>query len=283
MTDDAVLVGLPLFVRNIKARTGIDMASYSENQVRRRLAGMVRRAGVGDLSAYWAVLRADEAKLQDFVDRFTINVSEFFRDAKLFAQLREYLEEMRRTGRVQRLWSAGCSVGAEPYTLSIMTLEMRTGPGTVIEATDLDEGALAKARRGVYHRDQLRQVEPGLLSKYFTPAGEELHQVGPQVQERVRFRQLDLLRGPYPTDCDVALCRNVVIYFTQEAKAQVFAAIARSLRPGGLLFIGATERVPNPEAIGLQSVVPFFYRKPGPDVEPPGRHSWGPNRERKVQ
>jgi len=264
MTDDAVLTGLPLFVRNIKARTGIDLSSYSESQVRRRLAGMVRRAGAPDLTAFWAVLRSDEERLRDFVDRFTINVSEFFRDAKLFVQLRQYLEAMRRTGRLQRLWSAGCSVGAEPYTLSIITHEMHTGAGTIIEATDLDEGALTKARRGVYHRDQLRQVEPAVLAKYFTPDGDGLFQVVPRVQQRVHFAQLDLLRGPYPEDCDVALCRNVVIYFSPEAKAQVFAAIAGSLRPGGLLFIGATERVANPDAIGLQPVVPFFYRKPGP-------------------
>jgi chemotaxis protein methyltransferase CheR len=159
-----------------------------------------------------------------------------------------------------KLWSAGCSIGAEPYTLAIMMNEATPSQKYSLLATDLDRGALHKARsRGPYLESDIRNLDAALLQKYFTPAAP--FYVKESLQKSICFKEQDLLADPFERSFDLIVCRNVVIYFTTEAKEVLYAKFADALRPGGVLFLGGTELISGPTKFGLQNFGISFYKK----------------------
>jgi len=131
-----------------------------------------------------------------------------------------------------------------------------------ILASDLDVDILAKARKGEYTDNELKSMDKARLAKYFTktPAGTYL--VKPEIKSAVEFKRHNLLKDKFETGFDLILCRNVVIYFTEEAKDQLYGNFFNSLKPGGILFVGATEAILNFRKLGYTSFQPFFYQKP---------------------
>jgi chemotaxis protein methyltransferase CheR len=190
-------------------------------------------------------------------------VSEFFRDADRFRYLEQHvLPELLAARPSLRIWSAGCSIGAEPYLVAILLKELAPRGAHRIVATDADRTVLARARRGDgYGPADLRQVTPERLARYFTPAADgQTHAVRPELKPLIEFREHNLL-GAAPGDGhDLILCRNVVIYFTDEAKAVLYQRFVDALRPGGALFVGGTEIVRGAEQLGLAAGA-SFYRK----------------------
>jgi chemotaxis protein methyltransferase CheR len=164
-------------------------------------------------------------------------------------------------GRGLSVWSAGCSYGAEPYSLRMVLDDMGWRTGVSILATDIDQGVLARAQAGCFAAEDLRNVPAAWRERYFTPEGEGF-QVRPTLKQGVTFRRHDLLRDTYPQQVDLILCRNVVIYFTEEAKARLFETMCQALRPGGFLFIGSTERIADAARLGLVSREAFIYQRP---------------------
>ncbi|NLJ36455.1 MAG: protein-glutamate O-methyltransferase CheR [candidate division WS1 bacterium] len=241
----------------------IDLNSYGQRQLHRRLRFMMERAGDADLDAFLQHLTEDRELSAKLKDQFTINVSEFFRDAHLFARLETMLRPGGQCHGARRVWSAGCSYGAEPYSLAMLLTEYTGGSDWQVIATDIDHGALKQAREGLFSERDVRNVTAARRRKYFTRTDDGKYAISPQLQARVKFGKLDLLKpkGRPPTNCDLVLCRNVIIYFTTEAKQQVHKLLASALRPGGVLLIGATERVPNALDLGLKSISPFFYER----------------------
>ena len=180
----------------------------------------------------------------------TINETSFFRNMPQFELLRlQVLPELvARKGqdalRGLRVWSAGCSTGAEPYTIAIIVLELlEKWPRWEFKlfASDLSLSVLKQARQGRYEADKLRDsVPPELLRKYFDLAGEE-YQIKEHVRRRVSFDYHNLKHENGLDHLDIIFCRNVMIYFDDEERKRVIDKFHRSLNPGGYLFLGHSE------------------------------------------
>ncbi|MFN8629869.1 MAG: CheR family methyltransferase [Chloroflexota bacterium] len=141
-----------------------------------------------------------------------------------------------------KFWSAGCSLGYEPYTWSMMIKEAGGSADTKILATDLDETILAQARASAYNDVQMVGISPARKARFFDEANGRWI-VKPELRNLIQWKRQDLLRDPFPSDLDIIACRNVVIYFTDDAKDALYKRFAGALRPGGFLFIGATEAI----------------------------------------
>jgi chemotaxis protein methyltransferase CheR len=258
-----------LVKRKVMELARVDLGSYKSRQVQRRLGTLLARSGYPTWQAYFGHLQQDRQALQAFKDYLTINVTEFFRDPQKWQYLEQnVLPALLRERRRLRVWSAGCSHGAEPYTLA-MLLDQLTGGGTrhYILATDIDQAILAKAEQGgPYPPSEVKAVTPTRLRRYFVAQGDTFS-VRPDLRDRVTFRPHNLLLDPFEGDFDLIVCRNVVIYFVEETKRALYQRFAQALRPGGVLFVGGTEIVPAMPALPLGNadrLHPFaisFYRR----------------------
>ena len=130
-----------------------------------------------------------------------------------------------------------------------------------IYATDLDKQVIAKAKVGLYGEKSVASVPADLKKKYFTKVGSS-YQISDEIKSRVEFKEHNLLRDAYPTNYHMIVCRNVLIYFTEEAKDEVFRKFQKSLATGGILFIGSTEQIINYKDVGLDRKSSFYYVKP---------------------
>lgn len=241
---------------------GVPLGQYKEPQMKRRLASIMTRRKISEWATFAKAVQSDPALLTDVRDTLTINVSEFFRQADRFHELQtKVLPALIRERRTLKIWSAGCSIGCEPYTLSMILAELDPKGGHQIIATDVDLPILNRARAGNgYFPSEVRSVPPAILKKYFKAEG-NTYAVTEDVKRRVTFRRHDLLSDPYPADVDVILCRNVVIYFTEPAKQQIYSGFARVLRPGGYLFIGGSEMIMRAQDIGFRTAGTSLYQR----------------------
>ncbi len=254
------LPGYPTFRRTVQELTGIDLDCYKGTQMERRLQTIMRRAGVSDLSAYARLLSTTPSRVKEFKDFLTINVSEWLRNPEKFEELQQTIlpDLLKRSPRL-RIWSAGCSNGSEPYSVAMLLDEIDPGGRHQILATDLDEEVLKAARAGVYSEKDIKNVSPARRARYFDQNGDR-YAVKADLRARVEFRRHNLLSDDFPSDLDLILCRNVVIYFTEEAKVQLYRRFHAALKPGGILFVGGTESLLRARELGFASVSPFFYR-----------------------
>ncbi len=257
------VAGYERLTRDVRSLLGIDLAQYKPAQVWRRVNGFASARGVVDADGLVARARTDPVLRQAFLDMLTINVSEFFRNPEAWSTFgATYLGSIMRRGTPARIWSAGCSLGYEPYTLAILARELVPAAGLRILATDLDETTLAKARLSRYTDAQLMGVSPARRSRWFRQDG-EVWEVKPELRALVTFRRHDLLRDPYESGFDAIVCRNVVIYFPDAAKDELYRRFAAALKPGGVLFVGATESIPDSRRLGLEPAGTSFYVRPG--------------------
>lgn len=245
------------FMTEFHAWTGVDLRLYKRPQMERRLTTLRTKRGFQHFAAYLAALKQDPELLHEFLDRMTINVSEFFRNMERWDQLGRRLQS-RPTGQTLKAWSAACSTGEEPYSLAILMEQVVRRPYDIL-ATDIDDGVLHEARRGVYRAHQVNRL-PHYAESYFHSDG-GLWTVTPALRNHIRFVKHNLLADTYPSSLDLIICRNVLIYFTDEAKQFVIAGFAKALKPGGLLFVGSTEQFLRSEAVGLRLVAPFLYER----------------------
>ena len=261
------------FAGQVFLKTGIDLRLYKEAQMLRRLYNLVERAGCVTFREYGKQLERDPAELQVLLDRITINVSELFRNADKWKELQEQiLPSLLRSRPSLKLWSAGCSNGAEPYSLMILLDLLKPNQPHTIHATDLDQNILKRAREGRFTQNEIALIDAEKSEPYFSPVNSPsltfrydaspLYEIKPRFRERVQFRCQNLLADEFESDYDLILCRNVVIYFTDEAKEHLYKRFFEALAPGGYLFVGGTERIFHYGRIGFEMPLPFFYRKP---------------------
>lgn len=250
-----------IFKKKVLQKTGIDLEQYKQEQMHRRLRSLATARGAADFLAYYALIDSDPAEFRRFIDHLTINVSEFFRNPEKFQELFEqHLPSLVHPGQTLKVWSAGCSTGEEPYTLAILTEERFPHHPYHILATDLDERALATARAGIYAERQLANAPATIKARYFTPDNGSWA-VASRLKQRIEFRRHNLLQDEFPSGLDLVVCRNVVIYFTREAKEKLFSQFAMALRPGGIFFVGSTESIFDSERYGLKLLSPFIYAR----------------------
>ncbi len=248
--------------REVRSLLGVDLNQYKPAQVWRRVNGFASAKGLANADALVAKARQDAPLRQAFLDMLTINVSEFFRNPEAWEQLvAQFLKPMLLGQLSVRIWSAGCSLGFEPLTIAMLSKEIAPNTPVSITATDLDETALARARQGVYTEQQMLGVSPLRRSRFFNKR-EKDWEARQEIRSMISWRRHDLLKDPYDKPFDIICCRNVVIYFTETAKTSMYQRFGESLRPGGVLFLGATESIPNVRAVGLIPAGLTFYRRP---------------------
>jgi chemotaxis protein methyltransferase CheR len=249
------------FKRNILRKSGIDLNLYRQEQMYRRLKGLVERAHLQSFAAYFRLIEKDPKEWTNFLDRMTINVSELFRNPEKWEQLRDaFLGPWVKQGRKLRIWSAGCSIGAEPYSLAMILDDLCPGGRHYLLATDIDEKILEQAREGVYTQEAIKHVPAHYRQKYLRESGGR-YEVLPPLRLAVTFRKHNLLGDPFETNWDLIVCRNVVIYFADEAKKRLYTRLREALVPGGILFVGGTERIQYYRELGFDIPLPFFYQR----------------------
>jgi chemotaxis protein methyltransferase CheR len=249
------------FLERLYAEEGVDLSLYKQNQLRRRMNMFIKGSGHKGYCEFLDYARKNEQVYRTFIDRITINVSEFFRNPEKFVTLEErfLLPALKRKTSPQ-IWSAGCSSGEEAYTLALL-LEKHRAPSSVkVLGWDFDANILKRAQAGVYDRKALLNVPAPMLQEFFVQQGPETYAVGPRLKARVRFERHTLLEDRFPSGMDVVLCRNVVIYFNERAKEDLFIRFGQCLDPQGVLFIGASERIANAQQARLAAAETFFYQ-----------------------
>lgn len=265
MTTILIDADYAAFVQRVRRLAGVDLSGYKPEQMRRRLTALAARYGAPSLSRFAEAMERDATALAAFKNFFTINVSEFLRDPLRWNDLAQrvlpqlYQESGRRP---LRIWSAGCSYGAEPYTLAMLLQELTPGVAHTIVGTDIDETILARAQRGAgYVESDLRNLDAERRRRCFVQTADGTYAVNDVLRSRVRFRRHDLLVDPIDRAFDLIICRNVVIYFTEEAKRALYRRLYDALRPSGVLFVGGTEVVVGARELGLDPVMNSCYRK----------------------
>lgn len=240
---------------------GIDLQAYKQEQLNRRITSLMSRCGIKDLQDYKKVLSVDEVQKQKFLDFITINVTEFFRNTELFKELENNIKNdlLKKNNRL-KIWSAACSIGCEPYTIAMIMKDINPGGNHSIMATDIDSTILRKAKEGIYCEADIKNMSKVMLDKYFTK-DENKFIIDKGIKSMVTFKKHDLILDKYEKDFDLIVCRNVVIYFKNEVKKEIFMRFSESLKKGGLLFVGATESIYNYKEYGFEKVSTFIYKK----------------------
>ncbi len=282
---------LKRLLANVRATSGIDFGSYKRATVLRRLHRRIAATGTGTIREYVRFADEHPEEYARLATTMLIKVTEFYRDPDLFEHLRTVviptlIAEGRRGGRGLRIWSAGCATGEEPYSLAILVAEALGDElpewGVRIFATDIDGQAIAFARRGIYPRSSLVNLPEDVVSRYFVPAGKEV-EVRKEVRALTVFGQHDLaVRAPFPR-IDLALCRNVLIYFNPELQRRALQLFAFALRDGGWLALGKTETTtPLPEYFVPAQTRLRVYRRRGERIAIPAVRESGPSVMRTV-
>jgi two-component system, chemotaxis family, CheB/CheR fusion protein len=262
-------------LEQVRIRSGIDFSRYRQPTIRRRLQRRMADTNQDSIEEYTSYLRRHPEEYERLVGSFLIKVTDFFRDSELFDHLRtevlpDVIAEARARGSELRLWSAGCATGEEAYSLAIMVADIL---GTELEessvrifATDIDPQAVSYARRGLYATAALDVIPADLRARYFTPV-DGGYEVKKAIRRMIVFAPHDLgQRAPFPR-IDLALCRNVLIYFTPELQRRALQLFAFALQPGGRLILGKSETTsPLPEHFVIDNPRLKVYRRRGDRV-----------------
>ena len=232
----------------VRERTGRDFSCYRPATVYRRILNRMISVGVETLSEYLDLLRTHDDEGLRLLERVTIKVSRFYRNAATFEILRRQLLpdlERARGARPLRVWSAGCGCGEEAYSLA-MVLEELGAPG-LVAASDIDPAALVTARRGVYPEQAATELPEDLAARFLAPAhlaGQRAYRVRDGVRRRVAFSIHDLTSSesaPEGGRFDLVCCRNVLIYLRRDVQARALRRIAAAIDGDGYLCLGEAE------------------------------------------
>ncbi|WP_078553274.1 CheR family methyltransferase [Bacillus alkalicellulosilyticus] len=249
------------FVDSIRKKTGIDLSLYKEGQMKRRLISLREKRGHATFTSFYEAISNDSKLFDEFLDKMTINVSEFFRNPNRWEVLQaKILPRLLKANPKLKIWSAACSTGEEPYSLAITSKQLVDDSKVSILATDIDKAILERAKNGFYTDRSLKEVPAPFLSTYFTSEGAG-YRINDEIKKMITFKQQNLLADRFDTGYDLIVCRNVMIYFTEEAKDTLYHKFSDALKPGGVLFVGSTEQIFNPGRYGFDAEDTFFYRK----------------------
>jgi chemotaxis protein methyltransferase CheR len=253
--------------------SGLTLVEEKTSMIQSRLRHRLRALKLDDFAAYCTVLNSDagQSERRHLISALTTNVSHFFREAhhyeKLAALFDSRLSKLRAGGQM-RIWSAGCSNGQEAVSAAI-TLAERTpeisNMNLKILATDIDQNVIRFARTARYPQRLMRGVTAEMRETYFGPPaeenGEKHYPVSQSIRQMIQFNALNLL-GPWPirTKFEVIFCRNVVIYFDAQTQERLWPRFHQVLHPDGLLFLGHSERIAEPEKFGFECIGPTTYR-----------------------
>lgn len=251
-----------VFKKNINNLVNIDLDYYKERQMLRRITSLMKRNGFDNFHDYFNKLKNDKFLLDQFVNYITINVSEFYRNMSQWEILeRDILPKMIGDKKQPlHIWSSACSTGEEPYSLAMLLTKYYNINEINILATDIDTNVLEKAKIGIYSERAIKNIPANLLNNYFERV-DKSYKIKDEIKKCVKFEKMDLLKDPFPRNIDLLICRNVMIYFTNEAKDLLYKKFYNSLSENGVFFVGSTEQILLPEKYGLKPIKTFFYKK----------------------
>lgn len=257
-------------------KVGINLGAQKQQLVRARLGKRLREGQFRSYEDYYEYVKNDQSghELSALIDAISTNTTHLFREPQHFEFVTQAVQawvadpSWCRANSALRIWSAGCSLGDEPYSLAI-TLAEALGQTPRHDwrllATDISTRVLAQAQTGAYTQERLAKVPGQLRQRYFAPSRDAagVFQVIPALQQRITFRRFNLMTPTFPFKhgFNFIFCRNVMIYFDRPTQEGLVRRFSRHLRPGGYLVIGHSESL-NSLDHGLQYVQPTVYRKP---------------------
>jgi chemotaxis protein methyltransferase CheR len=251
--------------------TGITLSDHKKEMIYSRLSRRIRALRIGNFDRYCDILQSSHhEEHNEFINSITTNLTAFFRESHHFDFLKKtVLPELRQKNAASkriRIWSAGCSTGEEPYSISMCIKDAAFAPDWDVKvlATDLDSNVVDKGRSGVYELDRINGIEEAHLKKWCLKDKSQEQgrlRMKPALQQLIAFKRLNLMeewpmKGPF----DVIFCRNVVIYFNKPTQRILFDRYADILKPGGYLFIGHSESL-NKVTDRFESLGKTIYRK----------------------
>ncbi len=255
------MLGYENFKAKVLRKTGLDLSLYKEKQMKRRLESLSKRNKCNDFESYFKLIDENKEAFDEFMNYLTINVSEFYRNTKQWDILRStVIPELLKTRSTLKVWSAACSTGEEPYTIVMNLSEFFPLNKIKVLAVDIDKEAINKAKIGIYTEKSIENVPDKFKKKYFEKVG-NAYKISEEIKNCVEFRQFNLLKDKYPTNMDLIICRNVMIYFTDEAKDEMYMNFNQALSEGGVLFVGSTEQIISPSRFNFSSLKTFFYQR----------------------
>jgi len=244
--------------RLLRETAGISLADNKQSMIKRRLSGRLKAREVSSFSEYCDILRSgDRAELEQFANAMTTNLTAFFREAHHFDLLRDTIlprlvAKPDRQGKPIRFWSAGCSTGEEPYSLAMQINETCPQPRSadvIILATDIDSAALSRCEAGIYPAERFAKMPDARLRRWFERgkgSNSGYFRAKAELRKNLHFKQLNLMQDwPMRNKFHVIFCRNVIIYFDKKTQLMLVERFAKSLHPGGYLFLGHSESLTN--------------------------------------
>jgi chemotaxis protein methyltransferase CheR len=259
----------------IESYSGIKMPASKTTMVEGRLRRRLRATGQPNLKQYCAYLFEQDGLANEaihLIDVVTTNKTEFFREPEHFRFLAEqavpWLMAAGGMRKPLKIWSAACSIGAEPYTLAIVLSELarqNLGPHYDVTATDISTEVLAIAHTGIYTDAMIDAVPAELRKRYVLRSKDRSRQqmrIVPELRASVRFARVNLMEAPYQIerDMDVVFCRNILIYFDKETQQAVLRRLCEHLRPGGFQFLGHSETLAGFQ-VPVEPVGPTVFRR----------------------
>lgn len=250
---------------------GIVLADSKIDMAYNRLVRRLRELTLESFDDYFEYLDRDPGEFTQFINALTTNLTAFFRERHHFDFLqKEIIGDLKARG-VRRLrgWSAGCSLGEEPYSMAITLLNAGVDSSSWdvnLLATDIDSKVLSSAQAGIYAMDRVKALDKAILRKWFlkgTGSNQGMVKVKPQLQQMVEFGHLNLMQSwPIEGPLDFIFCRNVMIYFDQPTQERLLNKMADLLKPDGYLFVGHSEALAR-HATRFELVGKTIYRKVG--------------------
>lgn len=255
--------------RLLREQRGFRLDGYKDKCVRRRISIRIRANHCATAQEYCTLLQENEVELDRLLKVLTIHVSQFYRNPPTFEKLKnEVLPSLMRRCRQERTplraWSVGCAGGEEPYTLAMVLRDLMPSiPGVEVEilATDIESQVLSAARQGSYVEERLAELPPPFRNSYFVRQADR-YQLKPEILQMVSFHQADMFDTEVYEECDLILCRNVLIYFERVQQERIIRNFARVLRPGGILVLGKSETLFGENRRIFQTICPVerIYR-----------------------
>lgn len=253
--------------------SGLTLIEEKSSMIQSRLRHRLRALGMSDFATYCDFVGSEngQPERQHLISALTTNVSHFFREDHHFEALKKEIDRCLpklRSGGQMRIWSAGCSNGQEALSTAMTLLEHAPEIAKYdvrILATDIDPEVVSFARSSTYPERLIGGVPPALLTKYFDksdgPGGEPQYKARTALSDFIRINELNLLaRWPMTKSFDVIFCRNVLIYFDLQTQEKLWPKFHKALDKDGVLFLGHSERIVDPENFGFECTGPTTYR-----------------------
>lgn len=243
----------------------LNLDGYKINRVQRRTKSFMKQKRVTCYKEFLNKLNHDETFKNQYLDYFTINTSEFFRNPEKFQYLKEnILPQLFENNDFVKIWSAPCSIGAEPYSIAIILDELNIKNNRYkILASDIDSTILTTAKKGIFDIRSLEKISEKRINKYFSKHQDNkiIYEINPDIRNNVEFKKMDLIKEPYHPGWNLILNRNFFIYLTSELKEKLTYKFSSALKKNGFFFLGSTEFLFNPEKFGLEKIHFSFYQK----------------------